>query len=88
MPLFIKKPVVIEAMQFTEDTKNQVFNWVTCNRCANFENGKSILTIQTLEGVMNVSLNDWVIKGTKGEFYPCKPDIFAQLHDAVSTPDA
>ena len=40
--------------------------------------------IPTLEGVMRASLGDWIIKGVKGEFYPCKPDIFAATYDAVN----
>lgn len=39
--------------------------------------------IQTLEGVMTVSPGDWVIKGIKGELYPCKPDIFKATYDPV-----
>lgn len=80
---FRKKPVVIEAMQFTEETKNQCFNFVTCNRYADWDEfGKSpVLKIQTLEGDITASLGDWIIKGVKGEFYPCKPDIFEQTYE-------
>ena len=39
--------------------------------------------IETLEGVMNASDGDWIIKGVQGEFYPCKPDIFAATYEAV-----
>jgi len=39
--------------------------------------------IQTLEGNMNVSEGDWIIKGVNGEFYPCKPDIFAMTYEPV-----
>ena len=42
------------------------------------------LLIPTLEGDMLASLNDWIIKGVKGEIYPCKPDIFAATYDPVS----
>lgn len=41
------------------------------------------LHARTLEGIMLVSPNDWVICGVKGEIYPCKPDIFAATYDAV-----
>ncbi len=41
------------------------------------------LKIATLEGEMNVSVGDWVIKGIKGEFYPCKPDIFEKTYERV-----
>ena len=80
---FRKKPVVIEAMQFTENSKNQVFSWVTCSCYADFSDDKPVLVISTLEGDMTVSLGDWVIKGLQGEFYPCKPEIFEQSYEEV-----
>lgn len=94
-----KKPLVIEAIQFTPDTMNQCFNFVTCNRSADFGeddgegNAPPVLKIQTLEGVMTAEIGDWIIKGVKGEFYPCKPDIFAatyetvEEHETVATPN-
>jgi hypothetical protein len=42
-----------------------------------------LMMIRTLEGDMKVSLGDWVIRGVQGEFYPCKPDIFAATYEAV-----
>lgn len=84
MPKFRKKPVVIEVEQFTDENKNRVFNFITCNKVADFdESGSPILKIQTLEGIMVASLGDWIIKGVKGEFYPCKPDIFEATYDPV-----
>lgn len=81
---FRKKPVVVEAMQFTNDTKNQIFNFVCCNRYADFDNNHNpILIIETLEGDMVTSLGDWVIKGVDGEFYPCKPGIFEKTYEKV-----
>ena len=41
------------------------------------------MTIPTLEGEMIASPGDWIIRGVNGEFYPCKPDIFAKTYDAV-----
>lgn len=81
---FRKKPVVIEAMQFTEDSKNRVFHWITCTACAGRDgNGDPCIMIHTLEGDMTASLGDWIIKGVRGEFYPCKPDIFAEIYEKV-----
>ena len=79
---FRKKPVEIEAMEFTNETKDQVYNFVTCNKSASFDGGTShpTLKIQTLEGVMTARVGDWIIKGVNGEFYPCKPDIFEQTY--------
>ena len=51
------------------------------------ENDFEHLSIQTLEGVMLVSPGDWIIRGVKGEIYPCKPDIFAMTYDPVDEQD-
>ena len=42
------------------------------------------LVIHTLEGLMEVTANDFIVRGVKGEFYPCKPDIFAATYEAVT----
>ena len=49
----------------------------------NETSGRMGLLIPTLEGLMVASENDWIIKGIKGEFYPCKPDIFEQTYELV-----
>ena len=78
---FIKKPVTIQAWRLTRDNIKQVAEW--CGGQAEFEEKPSDptdvhwwLDIPTLEGVMKGSLGDYVIRGVKGEFYACKPDIF------------
>lgn len=77
-----KKPVVIEAIIFNEENKDIAFNFISCNKIAEFDdNGKFIIKIQTLEGDMTASLGDWIIKGVNGEFYPCKPDIFEKTYE-------
>lgn len=82
-----KKPVVIEAMQFTDESKDQCFAFVTCNKYASFdcherpEADNPVLIIQTPEGNMKAEIGDWIIQGVKGEFYPCKPDIFAATYE-------
>lgn len=65
--------------------KNRVFNWVSGMRYAGFNivTGKPILKIGTFEGEMTAELGDWTIKGIKGEFYPCKPDIFEATYEKV-----
>ena len=84
MPMFRKKPVVIEAEQFTQENKNRAFGFVTCNTSPDTDaDGLPTLKIQTLEGVMTARLGDWIIKGIKGEFYPCKPDIFTETYEPV-----
>lgn len=86
-----KKPVVIEAIQFTEalalkcleDKKPGPFGlnvsarWNPKNKTVD----SAYLHIETLEGNMRADLNDWIIKGVKGELYPCKPDIFEATYE-------
>lgn len=79
-----KKPVIIEAEQFTIKNKDCAFNFITCNKnpsCDQF--GQPTIEIQTLEGIMTASIGDWIIKGVSGEFYPCKPDIFEATYEGV-----
>lgn len=87
-----KKPVEVEAWQFTK--KNYAVGAPHFIRHAHgnpvtlwSQHGGKVIggEIKTLEGVMTVSENDWIIKGVKGEFYPCKPDIFADLYEVVET---
>lgn len=79
-----KKPVVISAVRF-EDTPDSL---VAIGRMgldpivvSYAEPAAPILTIQTLEGVMSANVGDYVIRGVKGEFYPCKPDIFDKTYE-------
>jgi hypothetical protein len=85
MSKFIKKPVVIEAFRWTGDqdqTEDPL--WIIEEIKAGnilFESG--VMKILTLEGVMTVNRGDYVIKGIKGEIYPCKPDIFELTYEPV-----
>jgi len=86
MPKFRKKPVVIEAMQWTGggDVFADIDDWMGYTSMMWFhEDNPNILVIPTLEGDMKASIGDWIIKGIKGEFYPCKPDIFEDTYELV-----
>lgn len=84
MSKYRKKPVVIEAEHFTDENKDRCFNFIACNKAAEFDkDGHHCIEIQTLEGVMVAALGDYIIKGVSGEFYPCKPDIFAATYELV-----
>ena len=75
-----KKPVVIEAIQY------QIHNVVAVVQFLEgqaFEPGLDGIVIKTLEGDMTAAPGDWIIKGVQGEFYPCKPDIFAATYEPV-----
>ena len=92
---FRKKPVVIQAVQWTGQNFKEVieFTGKHTRLCEWFENWKSygthvkadgdIFKIITLTGAMNVTPGDWIIKRVQGEFYPCKPDIFEATYEAV-----
>jgi hypothetical protein len=77
-----KKPVVIEAIRFGGSNHDEIFRWAGWDMVI-VKNDRSVLVIPTLEGDMTASAGDWIIKGIKGEFYPCKPDIFAATYDPV-----
>jgi hypothetical protein len=87
---FRKKPVEIEAVQFTGSNADKLMEFTqegphvrirTTNENAD---GTCELYIETLEGNMLAQAGDWIIKGVKGEFYPCKPDIFEATYEGVT----
>lgn len=81
---FRKKPVVIEAFEFTGmsslDEMRKV--WGDSFQCHPHGNG-GLLKIKTLEGYIRPTVGDWIIRGIKGEYYPCKPDIFEATYERV-----
>ena len=92
---YVKKPVEIEAIQLKEDNIIEVFDFLDG---ANYKETKSTeelkdfsqmmlkqgyIEIKTLEGIMKASFGDYIIKGVKREFYPCKPDIFQATYEEV-----
>ncbi|MEU0087210.1 DUF6011 domain-containing protein [Streptomyces sp. NPDC006274] len=82
-PHFRKRPVEIDARQFNIDTAYDVLAWIReqggkATEAA--DDGGPVLLIETLEGVMRGNVGDWIIRGVQGEFYPCKPDIFADTY--------
>lgn len=85
-----KKPVVIEAMVLTDTNAGEVVAWITSHGHRAIVRGgpgggsiEGTVIITTLEGNMTASVGDLVIKGVQGEFYPCKPDIFAATYEPV-----
>lgn len=86
MTKYRKKPVVIEALQWTGDNEQDIHSFVEkdyffkeFDRATNTK----VLVIRTLEGDHIASVGDYIIKGVKGEFYPCKPDIFQETYEKV-----
>ena len=81
MPMFRKKPVVIEAIQYRGEEDFNFVRLFVGNAVPIHQIGNGKLGITTLEGVMEANPGDWIIKGIKGEFYPCKPDVFAATYE-------
>ena len=90
---FRKKPVIIEAVQFDglnlEEIKlfvgdNLIYDIIDTAWQAGKGRPHILMKIKTLEGDMNVSEMDYIIKGVNGEFYPCKPDIFNKTYDCLN----
>ena len=82
MKKYRKKPVVIEAIQYNGDNYNEISNFTGNKSLLGLKQSNEII-INTLEGNMIASVGDYIIKGIKGEFYPCKPDIFEQTYELV-----
>jgi hypothetical protein len=84
---FRKKPVVIEAEQFVLWDSKKIPAFIKIHDVTfpvyKDEHGHPYLIIPTLEGQHIASNLDWIIKGVKGEIYPCKPEIFKQTYEAV-----
>lgn len=93
MPKFRKKPVIIEAIQWTNapDNFTKILEWSSGKVSsaspliwpARAKDAWSCLQIETMEGCMLANLNDWIIRGVSGEYYPCKPDIFNKTYEKI-----
>lgn len=98
MPLFRKKPVVVQAIRLSWKTWNDVceflgdivsrknpgrFSDTYSETCGEVGPNYIELTIPTLEGDHIAKHGDWIVKGVNGEFYPVKPDIFEKTYDLV-----
>ena len=82
-----KKPVEIDAIQWVSDNIEQVYEMLGDNLIINTDEDKDEVKhfINTLEGKMEMSWGDYIIKGFKGKgkFYPCKPDIFELTYEII-----
>ncbi len=89
MPLFRKKPVVIEAMRWTLDNGLEIAKWTGghpdfpdwVSSCFNYVQGAIYDRLH--KTWVSCTEGDWIIKGIQGEFYPCKPDIFEATYEPV-----
>ena len=87
MAKYRKKPVVIEAIQLTNESIIEIIKWATdyiSIKIDTDENDNIIgMIIPTLEGAMKASMNDYIIKGINNEFYPIKSEIFEATYELI-----
>jgi hypothetical protein len=89
MNKFRKRPVVIDAVQWTGKNVEEIRTFTNNKGHVRIEVEKNepvvtnFLSILTMEGEMTASIGDWIIKGVEGEFYPCKPDIFYKTYEKI-----
>ena len=81
MARYVKKPIVVEAVQWTGDNIEEINTFL--QTIITFHQRESELVIPTLEGDMIASKGDYIIRGIKNEYYPCKPDIFEASYSIV-----
>ena len=82
MARYRKKPVVIEGIQWNGKNHQEILDFTEGTNIFK-PHDISCFVIPTLEGEMTASINDFIIKGVQGEFYPCKPDIFQKTYELV-----
>lgn len=97
MPTFRKKPVEVEAWTVAELNHAAATDWYSLPCCVRdaYEQGGWVfgalvddrrgIYVPTLEGPLFAAPEDWIIRGVAGEFYPCKPSIFAATYEAVTS---
>lgn len=95
MTRYRKRPIEIEAVQFTGDNEYEIAKFMgipiaglqmsvdTVFRTDGDYRENTHIHINTLEGTMTANCGDYIVKGVKGEFYPCKPDIFSETYEEV-----
>ena len=87
---YMKKQVMIQAVVWTGDNTHEITKFMAQGLCEvdDFQTRSKQLVIPTLEGDHRASIGDYIIKGVKGEFYPCKPDIFEMSYEEVTQKQA
>lgn len=79
-----KKPVIVQAVQWNGQNQDEILSFINfAHECAFFDEFGD-LYIHTLEGKMRAKVGDYIIRGIKGEFYPCKPNIFELTYEEVN----
>lgn len=82
--MYRKKAVSVEARQINLANIDQVAGWCNGIIKRREDNFRPSIQIMTLEGIVTAQMDDWVIKGVMGEFYPCRDDIFKLTYEPVN----
>lgn len=82
---FRKKPVVVEAIRWTGKNQTEIDKF--CGMKVVWSKSKKTFLVLTREGTMLATMGDYIIKGVNGEFYPCKPDVFAKTYERMEEND-
>lgn len=82
MSFYRKKPVPVEARQYTGDNFLELMSWSN-SRVTIFDINGATVYVNTLEGPMRFDVGDYIIKGVHGEFYPCCKDIFDETYERI-----
>lgn len=78
---YTKKPVVIEAVEFTYPPTEEFKAFINFDGARKVVIKNNFAVIETLEGNMTANIGDYIVRGINGELYPCKPDIFKQTYE-------
>jgi len=87
MDKYRRKPLIFEAIQFSGENSEVISEW---SKGVAFIRGTALpvaereMEIETFEGTIRAEFGDWIIKRAKGEFYPCKPNIFKETYEKVA----
>ena len=82
---FRKKPVEVEAVQFTRESGPAVWEWAKSKPKYDAFGNVYALRIYTLHGDATAEFGDWVVRGPSGDFWPVKPDIFDETYEPVDS---
>lgn len=85
MPWFKKEPIAIQAIRYTGDNIEEIWDTFGEDDIFGPVEGDPCAYIITLEGKMRCNVGDWIIRGVQGEVYPCRHDIFLQTYRKVGS---
>lgn len=86
MSRYRKKPIEVEARQITAGMMAEIAYWCGGEYFRRSVSAPARIMVQTLEGPLAAHSGDWIIKGTRGEFWPVRQDIFAETYEPVAAP--